>query len=1055
MTLGDGIRRNIATISEEERILFVNAIRKLDDSTSAFIYPNNAGHEGADANGNITYWDMQEQIHKDAHAHGVDVHVGPAFVPWHRVIVNRLEILLRLVEPRLSLHYWDWTTDPRPGNGDPRSILGPHGFMGNDNGYAGAPFADFESTEKTDTADGGDGIHDHIWRDVAGGNPPPSPPAIDSDDTILSNPDFTSFNTALQNAHNSAHPYIGGTLSDAHFSFHDPMVFLLHSNMDRLWAMWQRQRGKPERLNPATAYGNILADEGLPSNYFEEWVAPWSGISNPALPGGGTPVTDLNPWRSDPAQQAHVDYRDLSIILPASYDTAPHSSYIVANQDTFSTSEAAISLAFTKAFYVVYEGFQPREVGAPGASLPAFTFLIGGTPVASMKASSNPQVFMEDPSGAPDMPQRISLLYDVVFTDISAFPTAIGAEAIISMQVSLDYTVGGTSVQARDQTSVQLLLVNQPSPYMVDIDPAIPPPGPTNPYWLSTDMRVFQVKQNDPPLAPGLPQQQTDPFEFITSLVNAFNGLPNDNNHPFLTLLSQDENASQLELSPTVGGTPVFNYAIAKIRYRGNVPASNVSVFFRAFNTMVSALDYDHTSGLTGNYRRSGNTLGSVPLLGIQSNEIACIPFFAKARIDTKTQPMTSQLDDPINTQISFAGNGQEEVIYCGVWLDINDINNARFPQDPTSDPGGVNGPYQNQLFTIQQLVTGLHYCLVAEIFFWPPGTTVDPIPVNSTPASSDRLAQRNISLDPAGNPGWPSTHTVQQTFLVKPSIKRGIHVGADELMIQWGNVPRATQATLFFPEIKADEILSLSMLRQHPVTLAKVDDNTISVKVADVTFIPVPVRLSGNLAGLMTLTLPQGIRVGQVFKISVQQYSGNIIREERSRRMLGAFQFNIPVNTDPQILPKAIRNLSILRYIQQTIPTTNRWYPIFVRWLNGLAAKVAGLGGDPTQILPSPTGGDVPPGAGEPGEERIEFRGKVDGLIYDRFGDFEGFLLDTEDGKRRFRSRQHQVEELIHAAWIERIPTIVSVERHELRHPMSITLHGSPPRNRRWYEEK
>jgi hypothetical protein len=30
----------------------------------------------------------------------------------------------------------------------------------------------------------------------------------------------------------------------------------MHSNIDRLWAMWQRQPVDPERLNPATAYGS-------------------------------------------------------------------------------------------------------------------------------------------------------------------------------------------------------------------------------------------------------------------------------------------------------------------------------------------------------------------------------------------------------------------------------------------------------------------------------------------------------------------------------------------------------------------------------------------------------------------------------------------------------------------------------------------------------------------------------------------------------------------------------------------------------------------------------
>jgi 3,4-dihydroxy-2-butanone 4-phosphate synthase len=66
--LGDGIRRNIATISDEERTLFVNALLQLDDPTSAFVYPGNLGHEGADASGYITYWDMQEQIHKNPHS---------------------------------------------------------------------------------------------------------------------------------------------------------------------------------------------------------------------------------------------------------------------------------------------------------------------------------------------------------------------------------------------------------------------------------------------------------------------------------------------------------------------------------------------------------------------------------------------------------------------------------------------------------------------------------------------------------------------------------------------------------------------------------------------------------------------------------------------------------------------------------------------------------------------------------------------------------------------------------------------------------------------------
>jgi hypothetical protein len=1052
MALGDGIRRNLATVSKEERDLFIDAVKQLNQ-----IFYSPTGSRTDFPAGHVSYWFKQDEIHQSTHVHHV-----PQFLPWHREMCKRFEALLRSVHPELSLHYWDWNVDPSnmlDADGNVINLFASD-FMGNadgavNGGAAGEPLlsAGFYAPNLV-----GDDYRDDIsphpitkpnpndpstWRYQLHANPadppktltrgkqPGAPPIGQTlrnpfggdwtpvpsgtpgsvywptDSEFLNAPTWEAFNDLMQGielgtsnnaAHALAHQYIGGqtgTLTDAHTSFRDPFVFLFHANIDRLWAMWQRKNGAV-RLDPAQVYNTERDTPGSGDVEFGDpnWgilspLEPWAGLSaqtpfNPGPPPTGTGIITniipVRPWFAPENEQNlpenDKDSKNISVVIPASYDTAPHSSYVIANQDTFSNSQAAVNLTFANAFYVIYDGFQPREVGTPTASNPAITFAIGGALVNTITAG-NPQVFLEDPHGAPDVPQRVSIAYDIVFTNTSAFPPTAGAETAVTMQVTLNYTVGGTSVAATDHSSATLLLVNQPSPYMVDIDPAIPPPGPPNPYWLSTDTRVFKIVADGTKSIANVtqPDPAADPnaqFTFIKGLVNKFNMLPNDNNHPFLTQLSQDENASQLELSPTVGGTPVFNYAVAKIRYRGNVPAQNVSIFFRAFKTMVSALDYDHTSGPTGNYRRSGNTAGSVPLLGIQSNEIASIPFFAKARVDTQTQSMTAQTDDPINTQISFLGNGQEEEVYCGVWLDINDINHQYFPQDPTSDPGGVNGPYQNPRLTIQQLVTGLHYCLVAEIFFWPPGTTTDPIPVGSTPASSDRLAQRNLSLDPSGNPGWPSTHTVQHTFLVKPSTAaidrpsslaatQEFFIGPDELIIQWGNVPRATQATLFFPEVQADQILSLSALRQHPAVLAKVDDHTISVKVADVTFIPLPARPSGNLAGLMTLVLPQGIRVGQVFKMSVQQCSGIAI-QRRARRMLGAFQFNIPVNTDPDILPNAIRQLSILRYIQQTVPTANRWYPIFVRWLDGLAAKVAGLGGDPTQVLPSPTGGDTPP---------------------------------------------------------------------------------------------
>jgi Common central domain of tyrosinase len=991
--LGDGIRRNFATISDEERTLFVNALRQLDDPTSVFVYPNNLGHEGADASGNITYWDMQEQIHKDAHVHGINVHVGPGFIPWHRVVVNRLEGLLRQVDPRLSLHYWDWTTDPRVATADSMDLC-THACMGDDGreginrigagGDVGAPFQDFETTEG--------GGHNFIWRNVAGGSAPPSPPAIPSDHDVFITPNFTAFDDIINgsgNCHGIAHGYINGTLSGAHFSFHDPFVFLLHCNLDRLWAMWQRDPAHKDRLDPAKAYGTILADNALPSDYFDEWVQPWAGVAR-----DNSLQTDLNPWKSDASQQAHVPYNDPSVIIPASYDTAPHSSYIIVNQDTFSTSLVATlgsPATVSKAFYVVYEGFEPKELGVTTTPLPAVpptlpSFAFAG---ASNILAVNPVASYEDPSGAIDMAQRITIIYDLQFTNTNDFPTTPGGEVFVNMRASLAYNVdtgtGGTIVGLTEVANTTLVLIDQPDPYMLDVDPTLATP---NPSWLSTDTRVFQVKGpgggNPAGTVVGVTQGDADvdsnaPFTFIQGVLSSLRTDPSQ----FVTQFSEDESASVLELSRSVNSQRVYNYAIARVRYRApvTIDASNVQVFFRAFSTMVSALDYDATGGTLGNYRRTGNSSGSMPLLGIENTptgaEVACVPFFAEARhADLTTQT------DATNIQ-PITGNGGEQAAFFGCWLDLNQTD-LRFPSNPLADPGGPNGPFTgatpgNPLQSIQQLMRGYHECMVAEIFFWPPGTTTDPIPLRASPASSDRLAQRNLSIVESSNPGWPEAHTVQHTFLVKPSVipvdqppvavlaqkKRGKagsvnaaavvthRIGPDELIVRWNNVPRDSTATFYFPEVGADEILALSALRQHPAVLSKVDEHTLACRLADITFIPLPGGRKGTLAGLMSLTLSPGVRTGQIYRLSVEQYSGV------TRKTLGAFQMTIPVKTDPEILPKEIRKLSVLKYVQQGIPASNRWYSIFVRYLDQIAGRVRGLGGDPNTVKPSPDGGE------------------------------------------------------------------------------------------------
>jgi len=100
---------------------------------------------------------------------------------------------------------------------------------------------------------------------------------------------------------------------------------------------------------------------------------------------------------------------------------------------------------------------------------------------------------------------------------------------------------------------------------------------------------------------------------------------------------------------------------------------------------------------------------------------------------------------------------------------------------------------------------------------------------------------------------------------------------------------------------------------------------------------------------------------------------------------------------------------------------------------------------------LPSPTGdgkGRGNGGHGQPGhgsEDLLCFTGKISGLIFDHFGNFEGFLLDEGRVDRKFLSRETGVAELVERAWRERLRITVCVERDEPHSPASIVIRQPP----------
>jgi hypothetical protein len=138
-------------------------------------------------------------------------------------------------------------------------------------------------------------------------------------------------------------------------------------------------------------------------------------------------------------------------------------------------------------------------------------------------------------------------------------------------------------------------------------------------------------------------------------------------------------------------------------------------------------------------------------------------------------------------------------------------------------------------------------------------------------------------------------------------------------------------------------------------------------------------------------------------------------------RRVDGAAQFALAISTKQQLLLSEERLLAVLRWIGLKMPRTKRWYPMLEHYIDQVAYRVRRFGGDPGQIEPSPTG-DVR-GLPHPWRcDEVEVCGKIDGIMFDHFGDFEGFILESESGPdHRFYSREASILRIVRRAWRER----------------------------------
>ena len=304
------VRRNFAHLSAAEQQAYINAVLAAD------------AHTYSDG---VSFWDKQDQIHQGTHNHG-----GNSFIPWHRELCNRYEALLQQFDPDVALHYWDWTEDPRAasdGAGGTVNLLSSTLF-GTDSGLLDGPLASLHhggvfAGSRNDTGNPADPPQSITRACGAGGPGTASDVAnLTSADGLPQAQQWTTFRQAVEDSHNTAHGFFGfgSSIGNAHTSFEDPFVYLLHSNVDRLFAMWQTAPGQEWRLDPDQVYGDQSGTTGE------------GGILNPLQPWNGTVEfgAPIEPWVGASPQIEVKTCRDPSVVAPPCYDTLPVSVEQVA-----------------------------------------------------------------------------------------------------------------------------------------------------------------------------------------------------------------------------------------------------------------------------------------------------------------------------------------------------------------------------------------------------------------------------------------------------------------------------------------------------------------------------------------------------------------------------------------------------------------------------------------------------------------------------------------------------------------------------------------------------
>lgn len=157
-------------------------------------------------------------------------HGAPGFFTWHRAYLMAFENALRSVRCHVTVPFWDWSSGATTGLPHPvhhATYVNRAGATVANPLYSGPRAAGGNTARRAD-------IDTTPFDDLA-----------TTAQAAMSAATFASFQSQMNGVHGGVHGRVGGDMGSVPTASYDPLFFMHHANVDRLWAQWQASHPGP------------------------------------------------------------------------------------------------------------------------------------------------------------------------------------------------------------------------------------------------------------------------------------------------------------------------------------------------------------------------------------------------------------------------------------------------------------------------------------------------------------------------------------------------------------------------------------------------------------------------------------------------------------------------------------------------------------------------------------------------------------------------------------------------------------------------------------------